>query len=221
MSEDVMKPTAAPIIEMSDDISALAKVLPKAQSAMGEVFKNANNPAFKSKYADLAAVVEAVLPALNASGIALLQPSAYDNGTGIVHVATMLMHESGQWMRCTLAMPLSKRDAHGVGSAVTYGRRFGLQAMSGVAPTDDDGNEAAKPQQERAEAKRADPKPPTLAERADRLETTLKNVKPEEIDKAWELGAALLALLSVEMPDRLAELTTLYEFRRPEQKEAA
>lgn len=131
------------IMEMSDQIEALAKVLHKAQAAMGEVFKNANNPAFRSKYADLAAVVEAVVPALNQHGITLLQPVAFDGDR--VKVGTVLLHESGQWVRCTMSVPLTKKDAHGVGSATTYGRRFGLQAMSGVAPIDDDGNAAAQP----------------------------------------------------------------------------
>jgi len=129
-----------PIMEMSNDITAISKVLPKAQAAMGDVIKGATNPAFRSKYADLGAVIEAVIPALNGLGIALLQPTAYDGNN--VKVATMLLHESGQWLRCTLAMPLSKRDAHGVGSAITYGRRYGLMAVAGVAPEDDDGNAA-------------------------------------------------------------------------------
>jgi hypothetical protein len=129
------------IMETSSDLNEIAKALPKAQAAMGEVFKKANNPAFKSKYADLSAVVEAVLPALNEHGISLLQPTAYDGHA--VKVGTMLLHESGQWVRCTLTIPLAKKDAHGIGSACTYGRRYGLQAMSGVAPEDDDGNAAS------------------------------------------------------------------------------
>lgn len=210
---------APPIMEMSDAIDAIAKVLPKAQAAMGDVIKNANNPAFKTKYADLGAVIEAVVPALNQHGITLLQPASFDGECA--RVATMLLHESGQWVRCTLAAPLQKRDAQGIGSANTYLRRYGLQAMSGVAPEDDDGNSASQGKPGRAEPKHTEPKVPTLAERADRLEATLKNVKPEEIGKAWELASGLLALLSVEMPDRLAELTSLYDFRKPEEKAAA
>lgn len=142
MMNDIIE---APLIETSDNISELAKVLPQAQASMGDVFKNANNPAFRSKYADLAAVVEAVMPALNQHGIALLQPASGLVGD-VVKVTTMLLHESGQWVRCTTTVAVTKRDAHGVGSAITYGRRFGLQSMSGVAPTDDDGNAAsAKP----------------------------------------------------------------------------
>lgn len=153
------------IIEMSDDISEIAKALPKAQSAMGEVFKNANNPAFKSKYADLGAVVEAVLPALNGVGIALLQPTT-GLRNGHVQVATMLLHESGQWVRCVMAITLAKQDAHGIGSAVTYGRRFGLQAMSGVAPTDDDGNASSGPRQHHQQQQRQPEGPSAAAQYA-------------------------------------------------------
>lgn len=139
-SDEAPAPPVVSIMETSAEIGEIAKALPKAQAAMGEVFKTAMNPAFRSKYADLASVIEAVVPALNANGITLLQPASFDGSS--VSVATMLLHESGQWVRCTLAMPLAKRDAHGIGSATTYSRRYGLQAMSGVAPEDDDGNGA-------------------------------------------------------------------------------
>lgn len=204
-----------PIMEMSADISALAKVLPKAQADMGEVFKTANNPAFRSKYADLAAVVEAVLPALNKHGIALLQPVAFD-GT-LVHVGTVLLHESGQWVRCTHSIPLSKRDAHGIGSATTYGRRQGLQAMSGVAPVDDDANAAVTREPVR-EPPKATPKDEpkaaptlTLAERANRLEAAMRSHVGDaaKVQKAYDLGAGLCAELDDKDPERLAELNDL------------
>lgn len=215
MNEAVAPP---PIMAMSENIEALAKALPQAQAAMGDVFKNANNPAFRSKYADLAAVVEAVLPALNANGFTLLQPSAFDGER--VTVGTMLLHESGQWVRCDLSIPLGKRDAHGIGSAVTYGRRYGLQAMSGVAPEDDDGNAAARPStapQTLPETKRAEPAAPTLAGRAERLVATLKSVKTlKELDKAFVLGSGLCAELDAKDPERLAEIEALVAARRDE-----
>lgn len=130
-------------METSEGIDAFAKSFPKAQSAMGDVLKNANNPAFKSKYADLAAVVEATIPALNSAGFSVMQFPTFDGQT--VKVSTMILHESGQWMRCTLSLRPTKADPQGVGSAITYGRRYGLQAMTGVAPEDDDGNAASRP----------------------------------------------------------------------------
>lgn len=213
MTLDDLKPNTISIMETSDQIDAIAKVLPKAQASMGAVFKNANNPAFKSKYADLAAVIEAVVPTLNQHGVTLLQPATFDGE--LVRVATMLLHESGQWVRCTLAAPLAKRDAQGIGSACTYLRRYGLQAMSGVAPEDDDGNAAS--QKPAPQPQRQEPKAPTLTERADRLEATLKSVKTvSELDKAFNLAAALCAELSEKDPDRLAQIERLRAEREEE-----
>jgi hypothetical protein len=211
--------TLSPLV-WDGERAPLAKALVAAQKATESIKKAATNPAFKSKYADLAHVVEGIVPALNAAGVMVLQCPAFDGD--FVSVATTFLHESGASITSTLHVRPGKTDAQGVGSAITYARRYALLAMAGGAPEDDDGNAASGPRQERPVAKQADPRPPTLAERADRLETTLKNVKPEEIEKAWGLGSAVLALLSVDMPERLAELTTLYEFRKPEAtKEAA
>lgn len=205
-----------PIMETSEDISAIAKVLPKAQADMGEVFKTANNPAFRSKYADLSAVIEAVVPALNKHGISLLQPVAFDGE--MVHVGTVLLHESGQWIRCTHSLPLAKRDAHGIGSATTYGRRQGLQAMSGVAPLDDDGNAATASGPREKTAPQEAPKPPTLSERADRFVTTLRGLATAtERERAYKLASKLLADLDASDPERLVEINRLYEDMQAEQ----
>lgn len=128
--------------ETSEDIIEFAKAFSKAQAGMGDVLKSTDNSHFKSKYADLGAVVEATLPSLNSAGFSVLQPPSFDGE--IVRVATLILHESGQWMRCTLALRPSKADPHGVGSAITYARRYGLLAMCGVAPEDDDGNAASR-----------------------------------------------------------------------------
>lgn len=207
------KAAVVSIMEMSDQIDAIAKVLPKAQASMGAVFKNANNPAFKSKYADLAAVIEAVVPTLNEHGVSLLQPATFDGD--LVRVATMLLHESGQWVRCTLAAPLAKRDAQGIGSACTYLRRYGLQTMSGVAPEDDDG--AAASRGAPPPAKRTEPTQPTLSDRADRLLATMRAVKTvSELDKAFTLASALCADLSEKAPGKLAEIEALRAAREEE-----
>lgn len=212
-------PTLSPLV-WDGERAPLAKALVAAQKATESIKKAATNPAFKSKYADLAHVVEGVVPALNAAGVMVLQCPGFDGE--MASVATTFLHESGSSVTSTLHVRPSKTDAQGLGSAITYLRRYALLAMAGGAPEDDDGNAASGPRQERPAPKQAEPKVPTLAERADRLEATLKAAKPEEIDKAWGLASALLALLSTEMPDRLTELTTIYEFRRPEPaKEAA
>lgn len=135
------------MLEFSPTFTELAKALVLARDEMGDVLKNASNPAFKSKYADLGAVVEAVQPALNKAKLASVQGVRvdYDGPQALVAIETMLLHESGEWVRTSIALRPSKSDPQGVGSAITYGRRYGLQTLCGVAPTDDDANAASKP----------------------------------------------------------------------------
>lgn len=131
---------------MGDTKTGIYGALAKAQIAMGPALKDSTNPAFKSKYADLASVMAACLPALNANGIAVIQPT-FDDETGARFVKTILAHESGETLECRVPLIISKNDMQGYGSAVTYARRYGLMSMAGIAPEDDDGNAAvvAKP----------------------------------------------------------------------------
>jgi hypothetical protein len=128
------------------DRAPLAKAFVAAQKATESVKKAATNPAFKSKYADLAHVVEGVIPALNAAGVGVLQFPAFDGQ--MVSVTTTLLHESGSSVTSTLAMRPTKNDPQGVGSAITYARRYSLLAMTGAAPEDDDGNAASAPRKD-------------------------------------------------------------------------
>ena len=116
--------------------------LAAAQAAMGPALKDSINPAFKSKYADLSSVVDACLPALNANGIAVFQPTC-ETESGR-YVRTVLAHISGETIECLVPLIVAKNDMQGYGSAVTYARRYGLMCMAGIAPEDDDGNAAAK-----------------------------------------------------------------------------
>lgn len=116
--------------------------LAAAQAQMGKAIKDSTNPAFRSRYADLASVMDACLPALNANGVAVYQPTI-DDDTGRF-VETILAHESGETIRCRVPLIVQKNDMQGYGSAVTYARRYGLMCMAGIAPEDDDGNAAAK-----------------------------------------------------------------------------
>lgn len=119
----------------------IAAAFVKAQSAFGPALKSATNPHFKSKYADLAACVEAVIEALNSNGIALMQKTAADE-TGVT-VTTVFVHESGEMLDSgVLHVPAAKSDPQGYGSALTYARRYSLMAACGIAPEDDDGNAA-------------------------------------------------------------------------------
>jgi hypothetical protein len=122
----------------------IAAALVKAQKAFGPALKTHTNPAFRSKYADLSACVEAVLDALTANGIFLTQRTL-ECESGIT-VETVFLHESGEQLSSgPLHVPASKQDPQGYGSALTYARRYSLMAACGIAPEDDDGNAASKP----------------------------------------------------------------------------
>ena len=121
----------------------LATALVKAQQAFGPALKSSTNPHFKSRYADLAACVEAVVDSLNNNGIALIQQNQ-PSPDGVI-VETIFLHESGESLNCgQLFVPANKHDAQGFGSALTYARRYSLMAACGIAPEDDDGNTASR-----------------------------------------------------------------------------
>lgn len=122
-------------------MKSIAAALAKAQAEMGNALKDSDNPHFKSKYADLASVRDACLPALNRHGIAVIQPFV-ETELGRA-VKTVLLHESGETLECAVPVILGKQDMQGLGSAITYARRYGLLSMAGIAPEDDDGNAAA------------------------------------------------------------------------------
>lgn len=121
----------------------IATAFVKAQKAFAPALKTATNPHFKSKYADLSACIEAVIDALNANGIALIQRT-HDSENGVA-VETLLVHESGESMSGgILHVPASKHDPQGYGSALTYARRYSLMSACGIAPEEDDGNAASR-----------------------------------------------------------------------------
>ena len=128
----------------SESITALATALSKAQGEMKGAIKDSSNPFFRSKYADLASVTEAIREAFSNNGLSYTQ-RIEPTDKNEVRVETIILHSSGEWMSCgVLNLPVSKNDAQGFGSALTYARRYGLSAAVGVAPEDDDGNAAAK-----------------------------------------------------------------------------
>lgn len=130
-------------MEMSEQINELAAALAKAQAAMKPAAKDSENPHFRSKYADLASIWEACRKPLTDNGLSIVQAPA-DAGDGVVSLRTLLLHASGQWMATTVSARLTKNDAQGVGSALTYLRRYSLAGMVGVvADEDDDGNAAS------------------------------------------------------------------------------
>lgn len=213
MSEAVETPVVASFhVEWIGDRAPFAKAFVAAQKATEAVKKASTNPAFRSKYADLAGVVEAVVPALNEHGIGVLQFPGNDGDK--VAITTELLHESGSSVRATLKLTPTKGDPQGVGSAITYGRRYSLLAATGAAPEDDDGNAASQSRSAPSEPKRVDPPQPSLKERAERFEGTLKIVKTvEELKKAYNLGGKLFDDLERSDPERRVELANTYEGR--------
>ena len=151
-------------MKMSSEINELAKALAKVQSEMGAVAKDSSNPFFKSKYADLAACWSSVAPLLTKNGLSVTQicdePSGEEDKTSVI-IETVLMHESGQWIAGRLKMVPVKSDPQGIGSCITYARRYALMAITGlVADEDDDGNAASTPN------KGSTKKPATIVDRA-------------------------------------------------------
>lgn len=129
------------MIEQSTEIAALAEALSKAQGKITGALKDSANPFFKSKYADLASVWDACREQLAANGLSVVQING--NDAERITVTTMLLHSSGQWVRGTCSAKPAKDDAQATGSVITYLRRYGLAAITGVAQVDDDANAAA------------------------------------------------------------------------------
>lgn len=132
-------------MQTSEAIDKIAPAFVKAQAACNGAKKSSNNPHFKSKYADLSAVWGACEEALEANALAVVQGLG-EVIDGKLHIETMLLHSSGQWVKSLASIPLPKSDPQGYGSASTYARRYTLAAMMGIVQEDDDGNAASKPE---------------------------------------------------------------------------
>lgn len=117
--------------------------LAAAQSEMGPVVKGAVNPHFRSKYADLADVMQVALPALNRHGIAAWHSTISVDGVALMRT-TFSHGESDTHINCDVPLIVSKNDMQGMKSATTYAKRIGVESLSGIAPEDDDGNSAVK-----------------------------------------------------------------------------
>lgn len=161
-------------MKQSDQISELAAALARAQAAMKGALADSSNPHFKSRYADLESVRSACIPALTTNGLAVVQ------GLSDGKCITRLVHSSGQWIETEVPLIIGKNDMQGVGSAITYARRYGLAAAVCLSQTDDDGNAACSPAQEKATVKPSATKPVAVQQ---------TNVEPQYLDdeasKKW------------------------------------
>lgn len=156
----------------SESIIELAKALSKAQLNIGNAHKDTSNPFYKSKYADLTSVMDACGKSLNNEGISVIQLNGQDELGS--YVETMLLHNSGEFMSSKIHLRIGKNDMQGLGSAITYARRYGLQSMAFVGAEDDDGNETTdqtkgkkkkQEQPKREQPKQEQPKPVKLEEK--------------------------------------------------------
>ena len=171
---------------------------------MGPALKTAQNPHLRSKYADLGSVMDACFAALHANGFAVLQPGGADEHGPFVD--TVFVHETGHEFRSRCYLVIGKQDMQGVGSAWTYARRYGLMALAGIAPEDDDGEGTKKPKSEHRrehEAKSQDVAPDVIR---DRIKASIaKAADPDKLKALWEHPATVKAFLSMP-PDMQADL---------------
>ena len=135
-------------MKTSEQINEIAAALSKAQAEMTGAKKAANNPFFKSKYSDLSEVMAAISTPIAEHDLSFVQGAEFTEGN--ISVKTRIMHSSGQWIESNTVLPPTKNDAQGYGSAITYAKRYGLQALAGVPSVDDDGNAAVTHKAEKA-----------------------------------------------------------------------
>ena len=166
-------------MKTSDTTDKIIPAYIAAEHAVEAVHKTANNPHFKSKYADLETVMDACGEALKANDLAVWQSVSEDGH----YLVTRLYHKSGQWIEGYTPLIVDKNTMQGLGSAYTYARRYGLMAALGIAPEDDDGNAATQnaPKQQQKAAPKQTEEPPAVKE-AKSILAQAQKVKPDE----WE-----------------------------------
>ena len=156
----------------SETIASLAAALNKAQAEMSGAKKSAKNPFFKSNYANLEEVINCVKEPFANNGLSFVQFPI--SGDGLAGVETIIMHESGEFIANEFMLKCAKNDPQGMGSAITYARRYGLQSAVGIPSEDDDGEGAMQRK----------PKAPLMT--AKDAETKLETAKTvEDLVKVW------------------------------------
>lgn len=167
---------------------------------------------YEYKYADIADVLNDARPVLAKHGLCVVQATGIEGQA--VLIRTRLGHASGQWLESEYPVAAINGDHQKMGAALTYSRRYALCALIGVAAEEDVDGQGADEQRapdRRPEPKRADPQPPTLAERASRLERSMNDAKnADDVRKAWNLATKLREDLDRGDPERLVELEKLF-----------
>jgi hypothetical protein len=159
----------------------LIVALHKVQGRISGVKRDSTNPHFKNRYASLEAVIDAIRPALQENDLIVTQAPGRFTESGCIEITTTISHISGQSMNTRFEVPLSKKDAQGAGSAITYGCRYSLMAMFMIPPTDDDG-EGSIDRDNKAVFPRDDTKTPKSSyslkkEQPDRWPTIIQQIR--------------------------------------------
>jgi hypothetical protein len=187
-------------MDTSKATAELFAALATAQGEMENATKGSINPHFRSKYADLAEVLNTIRPVFSKHGLSLTQSTGFDGA--MVHVDTVVAHASGGFLVSRASCVPAKSDAQGVGASTTYLRRYSAAAMGGIAQEDDDGQSAAH------NRKPAAPEAPRPVIPADRMEV-LKEVAAYIKDGiAREDDAAVLEAWQGLSEEEMSELWT-------------
>lgn len=199
-----------------------------AQQEFGTVQKGSTNPAFKSKYADLADVAGVVIPALARNGVCVIH---YFAGENLSAMRTEFVHGASETrVACDVPLVVDKQNMQGMKSATTYAKRIGLESLSGVAPEDDDGNAAAKappafsvapPQREMSWAETIIAELPEGATEHDKARALtdalkaqfLRKKTPGELSNEWDRRASIVKNFEQRFPTMHSEIVDAYENR--------
>jgi hypothetical protein len=193
-----MKPTTQNNMNKSESIAKLSAALCKAQAEMSGAVKGANNPFFNSKYANLEEVIRVVKGPFESNGLCFVQFPV--SGEGSAGVETVIIHESGEFISNEFMLKCAKSDPQGMGSAITYARRYGLQSAVGIPSEDDDGQAASTPTK-------------VLTPTADQVIASFKSQKTQsELDVKYEKANTITHL------KENAAITAAYESRKLELK---
>lgn len=175
----------------SEQLNELGKALTAAQRVMRGAVKDGLNPHFRSRYADLESCWDAIREPLTSNGLSVIQ--TLDESPDAVVVETMLLHISGQWISGRNTLKPVKNDPQGIGSCITYGRRYGLAAIVGLTQTDDDGNHASGKAEIKVEQK-PEPKPDKKESPAFDKSDAVKSIRAFLVENKIDEGSVLQML---------------------------
>jgi len=187
--------------EMSAQIQ-YSEALVKAVGELSNVAKTAANPYFKSKYAPLDAIIDATRPVLKKHGLAVIQQPLFMEGTA--GVETTILHEGGYSTTSKLLLPLKDQSPQGVGSAITYARRYALAAVLGIASEDDDDGNVSTGLVKKEEAKPVKSPVREVSKEEPKATATWKNV---EITNIREIQGKKSVFFCVEFDGKAEALT--------------